>query len=149
MWIMLILYWEITVDRLTHLIINEYTKGRISNEDDGYASMHIAEHIKWVTKVWGQAEESSVRENFAVPPAESVTPNEGDVTLLYRVHDAANNCEDQLFEGDDLGELMTMYRWHEAMGMTVTRDPVLGDIEWYELTNRKFTANPEHYTEEE
>ena len=110
---------------------------------------NTAEHIKWVTKLWGQAEESMVRENFAVPPVENAAPNEGDVTLLYRVHDAANNCEYQLFEGDDLGELMTMYRWHETMGMTVTRVPVLNDIEWYELANKKFTANPEHYTEEE
>ena len=71
-------------------------------------------------------------------------------TLLFRVHDAANNCEYQLFEGDDLGDLMKIYAGFEAQGnMVVTRFPVLDDKEWWENARKRYTNNPEHYQAEE
>ena len=71
-------------------------------------------------------------------------------TLLFRVHDAANNCEYQLFEGDDLGDLMKIYADLEAQGnMVVTRFPVLDDKEWWENSRKRYTKSPEHYQAEE
>ena len=71
-------------------------------------------------------------------------------TLLFRVHDAANNCEYQLFEGDDLGDLMKIYADLEAQGnMVVTRFPVLDDREWWENARKRYTKSPEHYQAEE
>ena len=103
------------------------------------------EQIKWVTKVWGQAEEFP--EDFATYPYSDTPSMNG--TLLFRVHDAANNCEYQLFEGDDLADLMKIYAMQEGRGMAVTRFPVLDDREWWESARKRYTNNPEHYQEEE
>ena len=50
-------------------------------------------------------------------------------TLLFRVHDAADNCEYQLFEGD-VADMMKIYFWQEGLGISVIRFPVLDDKEW-------------------
>ena len=104
------------------------------------------EQIKWVTKFWGQAEEFP--EDFATYPYSNTPSMNG--TLLFRVHDAANNCGYQLVEGDDLGDLMKIYADLEAQGnMVVTRFPVLDDREWWENARKRYTNNPEHYQAEE
>ena len=57
--------------------------------------------------------------------------------------------EYQLFEGDDLGDLMKIYSWQEGRGISVTRFPVLDDKEWWESARKRYTNNPEHYQKEE
>ena len=111
-----------------------------------------AEQIKWLTKIWGQTEEFP--EDFAAYPCSDnkiINPAQlaPGCTLLFRVHDAANNCEYQLFEGDDLGDLMKIYSWQEGRGISVTRFPILDDKEWWESARKRYTNNPEHYQEEE
>ena len=47
----------------------------------------------------------------------------------FRIHAAANDCESQLFEGDDPAELMKIYVGHEGHNITVTRFPRFDDRE--------------------
>ena len=112
-----------------------------------------AEQIKWLTKIWAQFEEFP-EDSAAYPCTDNKIINPAQLapgcTLLFRVHDAANNCEYQLFEGDDLGDLMKIYAGFEAQGnMVVTRFPVLDDREWWENARKRYTNNPEHYQAEE
>ena len=110
-----------------------------------------AEQIKWLTKIWGQTEEFP-EDSAAYPCTDNKinpAPLAPGCTLLFRVHDAANNCEYQLFEGDDLGDLMKIYSRQEGLGMSVTRFPVLDDREWWENARKRYTNNPEHYQAEE
>ena len=110
-----------------------------------------AEQIKWLTKIWAQFEEFP-EDSAAYPCTDNKinpAPLAPGCTLLFRVHDAANNCEYQLFEGDDLGDLMKIYSRQEGLGMSVTRFPVLDDREWWENARKRYTNNPEHYQAEE
>ena len=61
--------------------------------------------------------------------------------ILYRIDAAANDCESQLFEGDDPAELMKIYVGHEGHNITVTRFPRFDDREWWENAQKMYTNN--------
>ena len=104
-----------------------------------------AEHFKFLTNFWAKNELDQV----AVPPAVTEAKNFFGLKLLSRLHDVPNKREFQVFESDDVTQLMSIYDSHEMMGCEVTRFPVLDDAEWLQHAKKIVDQNPNLYDDTE
>ena len=104
-----------------------------------------AEHFKMYTNFYAKRELDEV----AVPPAATEAKNFFGLKLLSRLHDVPNKREFQVFESDDVTQLMSIYDSHEMMGCEVTRFPVLDDAEWLQHAKKIVDQNPNLYGDTE